>query len=282
MEIKKVGVVGCGLMGSGIAEVCLRSGYPVVVLEVNQELIDKGMNALKTSLDRAVKRGKIEEQDRDAALGRLKGTIKIDDFKDCDLVIEAAIENLEEKKRVFTAADKVCLPHAILASNTSCLSILDLAVATGRPSQVIGMHFFNPVPVMKPVEIIRTIVSSEETIDTAKDFAGSIGKKSIMCKDTPGFIVNRLGVPFLLASMRMYDEGLATKEDIDQGVTLGLNHPMGPLTLSDFLGLDTLYYIACSMYDEFKDPMFAPPPILKKMVTAGHLGRKTGKGFYDY
>jgi len=282
MEIKKVGVVGCGLMGSGIAEVCLRSGYPVVVLEVNQELIDKGMNALRTSLDRAVKRGKMEGQDRDAALGRLQGTIKIDDFKDCDLVIEAAIENLEEKKKVFAAVDKVCPSHTLMASNTSCLSILDMAMATKRPSQVFGMHFFNPVPVMKLVEIIRTILSSDETINAARAFADAIGKKAIMCIDSPGFIVNRLGVPFLLASMRMYDEGLATKEDIDQGVALGLNHPMGPLTLSDFLGLDTLYYIACSMYDEFKDPMFAPPPILKKMVNAGHLGRKTGKGFYNY
>lgn len=282
MEIKKVGVVGCGLMGSGIAEVSIRAGYPVVVLEVNQELLDKGMNALKASLDRAAKRGKLTEQDRDDALGRLKGTVNVGDFKDCDLVMEAAIENLEEKKKIFIAADKVCPQHAILASNTSCLSILDMAVATKRPSQVIGMHYFNPVPVMKPVEIIRTLVSSDEVINTAKAFTESIGKKAIMCKDTPGFVVNRLGVPFLLASMRMYDEGLATKEDIDQGVTLGLNHPMGPLTLSDFLGLDTLYYIACAMYDELKDPMFAPPPILKKMVTAGHLGRKTGKGFYDY
>jgi len=282
MEIKKVGVVGCGLMGSGIAEVCARSGYDVIVLEVNKELLDKGMKALNASMERAVKRGKMTEEDGKATLARLKGTTNIEDFNDRDIVLEAVIENLDEKKRIFTAADKVCPPHAILTSNTSCLSILDMAVATSRPSQVIGMHFFNPVPVMKPVEIIKTLVSSDETINTAKAFADSIGKKSIMCKDSMGFVVNRLGVPFLFAAMRMLDEGLATKEDIDQGVTLGLNHPMGPLTLSDFLGLDTLYYIGCAMFDEFKEPSYAPPPILKKMVTAGFLGRKSGKGFYDY
>ena len=282
MEIKKVGVVGCGLMGSGIAEVCARSGYEVVVAEVNQELLDKGMKALKASLDRAVKRGKLTEQEGEAISGRLQGTIKMEDFKDCDLVIEAVIENLEEKKRVFAELDKVCPQHAFLASNTSCLSILDIAMATKRPSQVMGMHFFSPVPVMKLVEIIRTIVTSDEAINTAKDFAGTIDKKAIFAKDTPGFIVNLLLAPFLNNAVRALESGVATKEDIDQGAVLGLNHPMGPLTLMDFIGLDTLYYIACSMYDEFKDPTFAPPTLLKKMVTAGHLGRKSGKGFYDY
>lgn len=282
MEIKKVGVVGCGLMGSGIAEVCARSGYAVVAAEVNQELLDKGMKALRTSLDMAVKRGKLAEQEREAVLGRLKGTIDMKDFKDCDLVIEAVIENLEEKKKVFAKLDKVCPQHAMLASNTSCLSVLDIAMATKRPSQVVGMHFFNPVPVMKLVEIVRTIISSEEAINTAKDFASSLGKKSILAKDTPGFIVNRLLTPFLTNAIQALESGVATKEDIDQGAALGLNHPMGPFTLMDFIGLDTLYYIACSMYDEFKDPSFAPPTLLKKMVTAGHLGRKSGKGFYDY
>ena len=282
MGIKKVGVVGCGLMGSGIAEVCARSGYDVVVTEVNQEFLDNGMKRLNASLDRAVKRGKLEEQERKAISGRLQGTIKMDDFKDCDLVIEAVIENLEEKKRVFAELDKVCPQHAFLASNTSCLSILDIAMATKRPSQVIGMHFFNPVPVMKLVEIIRTIVSSDEAINTAKDFASSIDKKAIFAKDTPGFIVNLLLTPYLTNAIRALESGVATKEDIDQGAVLGLNHPMGPFTLMDFIGLDTLYYIACSMFDEFKDPSFAPPILLKKMVTAGHLGRKSGKGFYDY
>jgi 3-hydroxybutyryl-CoA dehydrogenase len=275
-------VVGCGLMGSGIAEVCARSGYAVVAAEVNQELLDKGMKALRTSLDMAVKRGKLAEQEREAVLGRLKGTIDMKDFKDCDLVIEAVIENLEEKKKVFAKLDKVCPQHAMLASNTSCLSVLDIAMATKRPSQVVGMHFFNPVPVMKLVEIVRTIISSEEAINTAKDFASSLGKKSILAKDTPGFIVNRLLTPFLTNAIQALESGVATKEDIDQGAALGLNHPMGPFTLMDFIGLDTLYYIACSMYDEFKDPSFAPPTLLKKMVTAGHLGRKSGKGFYDY
>jgi 3-hydroxybutyryl-CoA dehydrogenase len=282
MEIKKVGVVGCGLMGSGIAEVCARSGYAVVVAEVNQEFLDKGMKALRASLDMAVKRGKLAEQEREAVLGRLKGTIKMEDFKDCDLVIEAVIENLEEKKKVFAKLDKVCPQHTMLASNTSCLSVLDIAMATKKPSQVIGMHFFNPVPVMKLVEIITTIVSSEEAINTAKDFASSINKKAIFAKDTPGFIVNRLLTPFLTNAIHALESGVATKEDIDLGATLGLNHPMGPFTLMDFIGLDTLYYIACSMYDEFKDPSFAPPTLLKKMVTAGQLGRKSGKGFYDY
>ena len=282
MEIKKVGVVGCGLMGSGIAEVCARAGYSVVVAEVNQEFLDMGMKRLDASLDKAVKRGKLEAQEREAISRRLQGTINMEDFKDCDLVIEAVIENLEEKKRVFAELDKVCPQHAFLASNTSCLSILDIAMATKRPSQVMGMHFFSPVPVMKLVEIIRTIVTSDEAINTAKDFAGTIDKKAIFAKDTPGFIVNLLLAPFLNNAVRALESGVATKEDIDQGAVLGLNHPMGPLTLMDFIGLDTLYYIACSMYDEFKDPSFAPPTLLKKMVTAGHLGRKSGKGFYDY
>lgn len=269
-------------MGAGIAEISARAGYNVVIREVNQELLDKGMNALKSSMDKAVKRQKITEQERDETLARLKGTTDFTDFKDCDLMIEAAIEKMEIKKDIFAAADKVCPPHAILASNTSCLSILDMAVATNRQSQVCGMHFFNPVPIMKPVEIIRTLVSSDETINTARAFADSVGKKIIMCKDTPAFVVNRIGVPLLLHSIRMLEEGLATKEDIDQGVVLALNHPMGPITLCDFLGLDTLYFIACAMYDEFREPIYAPPPLLKKMVTAGYLGRKSGKGFYDY
>lgn len=282
MDIKTVGVVGCGLMGSGIAEVSARAGYEVVVLEVNQELLDKGINALRSSMDKAVKRGKMTEQERDETVGRLKGTTDFADFKDCDLVIEAAIENLEEKKKIFAAVDQVCQEHAIIATNTSCLSILDMAMATNRPSQVCGMHFFNPVPVLKPLEVIRTLVSSDETINIAKAFGESVDKKVIMCKDTPGFIVNRIGIPLLLHSIRMYEQGLATKEDIDEGIRGGLNHPMGPLTVCDFLGLDTLYFVSTAMYEELKDPFYAAPPLLKKMVTAGHLGRKSGKGFYDY
>lgn len=282
MEIKRVGVVGCGLMGSGITEVCARAGYSVVVSDINQELLDKGMKAIRSSLDAAVKKGKLTEQDREATLGRLKGTLKMEDYRDCDLVIEVVIENLEEKRKVFATLDKVCPQHAILASNTSCLSILDMAMATKRPAQVVGMHFFQPAPIMRLVEVVRTILSSDETIETAKAFCQSVGKKPILCKDIPGFIVNRLAISFLLTAIRGLEEGLATREDIDQGVMLGLNHPLGPLQLADFIGLDTIYYICSAMYEELKDPLYAPPTLLKKMVIAGHLGRKSGKGFYDY
>jgi 3-hydroxybutyryl-CoA dehydrogenase len=282
MEIKKVGVVGCGLMGGGITEVCARAGYPVVVMEVNQQFLDNGISKIQTSLERAVKKEKITAQDKDATLARIHGTLKMEDFKDCDLVIEAVLENLEEKKRVFAGLDKVCPPHAYLASNTSCLSILDMAMATKRPSQVLGLHFFSPVPVMKLVEIVKTLVTRNEAIEMARTFCQSIGKETVLCQDTPGFIANRLSMVYLVYVIRCYEQGLATKEDIDKTMRLGLNHPMGPLELADFIGLDTVYYILNAMHDELKDPLFAPPTLLKKMVTAGHLGRKTGKGFYDY
>jgi len=282
MEIRNVGVVGCGLMGSGIAEVCARSGYSVVVSEINQELLDKGMAALKSSLDKAVSKGKLAEQDRKATLGRLQGTTKMEDFKDCDLAIEAVIENLEEKKEVFASLDRVCPPHAILASNTSCLSILEMAMTTRRPTQVIGMHFFQPVPVMRMVEIVRSILSSEEAIETAKNFSSSLGKEVILAKDVPGFLVNRLGFPYMMNAIRILEEGWTTVEDIDRAWMLATNAPMGPFMLMDFAGLDTMYSMACAMYDEFKDRLYAPPPLLKKMVIAGQLGRKSGKGFYDY
>lgn len=282
MEIKKVGVVGCGQMGSGIAEVCARSGYSVVVSEINQEFLDKGMAALKSSLDKAVSKGKLAEQDRKATLGRLQGTTKMEDFKDCDLAIEAVIENLDEKKKVFAYLDRVCPPHAILASNTSCLSILEMAMATRRPTQVIGMHFFQPVPVMRMVEIVRSILSSEEAIKAAKNFSSSLGKEVILAKDVPGFLVNRLGFPYMMNAIRILEEGGTTVEDIDRAWMLATNAPMGPFALMDFAGLDTMYSMACAMYDEFKDRLYAPPPLLKKMVIAGQLGRKSGKGFYDY
>jgi len=280
--MKKVGVVGCGLMGGGITEVCARAGYPVVVMEVNQQFLDNGISKIQTSLERAVKKEKITAQDKDATLARIHGTLKMEDFKDCDLVIEAVLENLEEKKRVFAGLDKVCPPHAYLASNTSCLSILDMAMATKRPSQVLGLHFFSPVPVMKLVEIVKTLVTRNEAIEMARTFCQSIGKETVLCQDTPGFIANRLSMVYLVYVIRCYEQGLATKEDIDKTMRLGLNHPMGPLELADFIGLDTVYYILNAMHDELKDPLFAPPTLLKKMVTAGHLGRKTGKGFYDY
>jgi 3-hydroxybutyryl-CoA dehydrogenase len=282
MEIKKVGVVGCGLMGGGITEVCARAGYPVVVMEVNQQFLDNGISKIQTSLERAAKKDKITVQDKDAALARIHGTLKMEDFKDCDLVIEAVLENLEEKKRVFAGLDKVCPPHAYLATNTSCLSILDMAMATKRPSQVLGLHFFSPVPVMRLVEIVKTLVTKNEAIDMARAFCQSIGKETVLCQDTPGFIANRLSMVYLVYVIRCYEQGLATKEDIDKTMRLGLNHPMGPLELADFIGLDTVYYILNAMHEELKDPLFAPPTLLKKMVTAGQLGRKTGKGFYDY
>lgn len=282
MEIKTVGVVGCGLMGSGIAQVCAQAGYQVVVREINGQFLKAGLGKIETTLGGAVTKGKMAEAEMQAILSRVKGTIKLQDFAGCDLVIEAAIENLDEKKKVFTELDALCPPHAILASNTSSIPIIAMAAATKRPEQVLGLHFFNPVPVMKLLEIIRTIKTSEETIATARAFSDKIGKKSILAKDRAGFIVNLLLVPYLLEAIRAYEMGLATVEDIDNGMMLGCAHPMGPLTLLDFVGLDTTYYIANIMFDEFKDPKYAAPPLLKQMVTAGYLGKKSGRGFYDY
>jgi 3-hydroxybutyryl-CoA dehydrogenase len=282
MEIKKVGVVGCGLMGSGIAQVCAQYGYPTVVSEVNDELLNKGLGMIKSSLAKSVAKDKMTKEEEEALLSRLKGTTDIKDFADCDLIIEAIIENMDEKKKLFSTLDQICPEHTIFASNTSSLSITEMAAATKRPDKVIGLHFFNPVPVMRLLEVVHTILCTEEVINTAKSFGQSIGKTVVLAKDTPGFIVNRLAVPFILEAVRMYEAGIATKEDIDTAVTLGLNHPMGPLTLVDFLGLDTTYYICNVMYDELKDPLFASPLLLRRMVTSGHYGRKTGKGFYDY
>ena len=282
MEIKKVGVVGCGLMGSGIAQVCAQSGYQTVVSEINDDLLNKGLGMLKSNLARNVEKGKLPAQERDAILGRLKGTTKMADFTGCDLVIEVVVENMDLKKKIFADLEKICPPHAILASNTSCLSVIEMAMATKKPDKVLGMHFFNPVPVMKLLELVRTIASSEETVNTVRAFGKSIDKTVIVAQDMPGFVVNRLLTPYLFDAMRMLEAGLATREDIDQGMMLGCNHPMGPLTLSDFIGLDTLYFIANIMYEEFKEPRFAPPLLLKKMVAAGRLGRKSGRGFYEY
>jgi 3-hydroxybutyryl-CoA dehydrogenase len=287
-EIKRVGVCGCGLMGSGIAQVAATAGYDVIVFEAVEAALTRGMAAIKKSLDKFVERGKAGDGraftagDRDAALARLKTTTTIGDLKGCDLVIEAVVENMAVKRELFAALDELLAPHAIICSNTSSLCVIEMAAATKRMQRVAGLHFFNPVPLMKLVEIVKTIVTSQETIDTLYAFAAKLGKTAVLAQDTPGFIVNRLLVPYLLYAIRMFEAGLASREDIDEGMKLGCGHPMGPLTLLDFVGLDTTYFIAEIMFDEFKDPLMAPPPLLKRMVLAGHLGRKSGRGFYDY
>jgi 3-hydroxybutyryl-CoA dehydrogenase len=282
MEIKKVGVVGCGLMGSGIAEVCAKAGYEVVVSEINDEFLQKGVERIKKSLSRAVSKGKATQEEMDAALARVKGTTDTADFAPCDLVIEAAIENMELKKKIFAELDGILRPEVIIGSNTSSLCITEMASATQRGDKVLGIHFFNPVPVMPLLELVRTILTSDETLAIAQEFGQSVGKTTVVAKDTPGFIVNRLLIPYLLHAVRIYEDGLATREDIDTAIKLGLNHPMGPLALLDLVGLDTTLFIADAMFEEFKDPRYAAPPLLRRMVLAGHLGRKSGKGFYDY
>jgi 3-hydroxybutyryl-CoA dehydrogenase len=254
----------------------------VVVREVNEELINKGLTAINSRLVKDVEKERITPQDKETAISRIKGTISMKDFSGCDLVIEAAIENLELKKKIFSELDSVCPKHTILATNTSCLSIIEMAMTTSRPDKVIGMHFFNPPPLMKLLEVGRTVATSEETLDTIRHFGSSLGKTVITAPDSPGFIVNRLLVPQIMNAIRMLEAGVATRDDIDNGMMLGLNHPIGPLSVADLVGLDTCYFIAGAMYDKFKDPQFAPPVLLEKMVTAGWLGRKMGKGFYDY
>ncbi len=282
MKVQKVGVVGCGAMGGGIAQISAQAGYSVVVSEISEELLNKGLKSIDSFLTKSVERGRMSQQDKDTTMSRLKGTTKLQDFAECDLVIEAATENMELKKKIFAQLDKICSKQAILASNTSCLSIMDMAVVTGKPDKVVGLHFFNPPPLMKLVEIVKSIATSSDTLETAKDFGKSVGKTIVIANDAPGFIVNRLLIPYLLNAIRMLEAGQATREDIDTAVNLGLNHPMGPLTLADYIGLDVTYFIAGAIYDEFKDPQYAAPVLLKKMVTAGWLGRKTGKGFYEY
>lgn len=282
MRIKKVGVVGCGLMGSGIVQVCAQSGYQVVASEANDELLNKGLMSINNFLSKSIEKGKISQQDKEAIIGRIKGTTDINDFSGCDLVIEAVTENMDLKKKVFSELDKICPQHAILASNTSALSIIEMATATKKPEKVLGLHFMNPVPIMPLLEIVQTIATSNETLEIGKEFGKSLGKTVVVAKDTPGFIVNRLHVPYILNAIRMLEAGIATREDIDTSIKLGLNYPMGPLTLTDFLGNDTLYYIACDMYEKLKDPQYAPPILLQKMIAAGWYGRKSGKGFYEY
>ncbi len=280
--ISHVGVVGCGLMGSGIAEVCARAGYTVIVREVTGELLEAGLARINNSMERAVAKGKLSAADRDAARARIIGTTDMAAFAGCDLVIEAVVENLDLKRKIFAELDAIAPPHAILASNTSSLAVTEMAAATKRPAKVLGLHFMQPVPVMPLLEIVRTFLTGEETFQTAKAFGESLGKTIVVSKDTPGFIVNLLLIPYLLQAIEALERGVATKEDFDTAIRLGLNHPMGPFTLLDFVGLDTTLFIADAVFAETKDPRFAAPPLLRRMVAAGYLGRKSGKGFYDY
>ncbi|HUK54312.1 MAG TPA: 3-hydroxybutyryl-CoA dehydrogenase [Candidatus Binatia bacterium] len=282
MPIEKVAVAGCGLMGSGIAQVCAQAGFPTVVREVNDALLEKGLRGIEKNLDRLVEKGSLTAADRHAARGRLQGTTRIEDLAGADLVIEAIIEQLPAKREFWTGLEPLCSKHAIFASNTSSLSITEMAAATRRPQRFVGLHFFNPVPVMKLVEVIRTIATDPAVFREVQSFAGRLGKVSVSTTDRTGFIVNRLLVPYLLDAVRALEEGVASIEDIDASMKLGCGHPMGPLTLLDFVGLDTTYYIANIMFEEFREKRFASPPLLKRMVMAGWNGRKSGRGFYDY
>jgi 3-hydroxybutyryl-CoA dehydrogenase len=282
MNIRTVGVLGCGLMGSGIAQVSAAAGYKTIVREVNDGALQAGLGRVRKFLADGVAKGKVTEDAQRSTLANLTGTTSIDDLKECDIVIEAIVENLDEKRAIYGAVEAVVGPDTIIASNTSSLCITELAAATGRPDRFGGLHFFNPVPLMKLVEVIRALTTSEETNRTLTAFAASLGKEPIAAPDRPGFIVNRLLVPYLLDAIREYERGLGTIEDIDKGMKLGCGHPMGPFTLLDFVGLDTTYYIANIMFEEFREPRFAPPPLLKRMVLAGYHGRKSKRGFYIY
>ena len=282
MEIKTVGVLGCGLMGAGIAQVSAASGHRTIVGEVNQKVLDRGLARIGKFLDDGIARGKVTEAEREKTLGHLTGTTEFSAMKDCDLVIEAITENVEDKVAAYRIVEAAAGPHTIIASNTSSLCITELAARTKRPDRFCGLHFFNPVPLMKLVEVVRALTTSDETYHSVFAFTQAIGKEPITAPDKPGFIVNRLLVPYLLDAIRCYERGLGTIEDIDKGMKLGCGYPMGPLTLLDFVGLDTTYYIANIMFDEYKDAMFAAPPLLKRMVLAGKLGRKSGEGFYKY
>ncbi len=282
MPIERVGVVGCGLMGSGIAQVVAQAGVEVVVREVSAELVEKGLKSIEKNLQRLVEKGSLSEAQREQTRVRLRGTTSLDELRDSDLVIEAVIEQLPAKKELFATLDKICPQKTIFASNTSSISITEMATATKRPNRFLGLHFFNPVPLMKLVEVIRTISTDADVFEEVVAFAERLGKTPVRTSDRTGFIVNRLLVPYMLDAIRALEEGVASIEDIDKSMKLGCGHPMGPLTLLDFVGLDTTYYIANVMFDEFKERRFAPPPLLKRMVLAGWNGRKAGRGFYDY
>jgi 3-hydroxybutyryl-CoA dehydrogenase len=280
--IKKVGVIGCGLMGSGIAQVAAQAGFQTIVVDANQELLDRGLGGIKRTLEALVGRAKLDERAKDDALGRLKGATSFDALADVDLVIEAITENQPLKNETFAKLDAICPPHALLASNTSSCNVTAMAAATKRPGQVLGLHFFNPVPLMKLVEVVQSILTDDKTIATAYEWVQAVGKVPVKTKDSTAFIVNRLLVPYLLDAIRIYEGGLASLEDIDQAMKLGCGYPMGPFTLLDLVGLDTTMFVAEVMFEEYRESRYAPPPLLKRMVMAGHLGRKSGKGFYDY
>jgi len=286
MEIRKVGVLGCGLMGSGIAQVAATAGFDVIVLEVEQKFLDKGFAGIEKSLakfaERPPDKGGITAEQKDAIRARLKGTTNKQVLADCDIVIEAIIENVEDKKKMFASLDPIVKKDAIFASNTSSISITELLTSTKRPERFVGLHFFNPVPLMKLVEVVRTIATAADVYDTAYEFGKKLGKTPVRTSDKTGFIVNRLLVPYMLDAIRAYEEGVGSIDDIDNAMKLGCGYPMGPFVLLDFVGLDTTYYITHVMYDEFKERRFASPPLLKRLVMAGWYGRKTGKGFYDY
>jgi 3-hydroxybutyryl-CoA dehydrogenase len=286
MKINKVGVLGCGLMGSGIAQVAATAGFDVTVLEVEQKYLDKGFAGIEKSLakfaERPPEKGGITPQEKDQIRARLKGTTKPSDLAHCDIVIEAIIENVAQKKEMYAGLDGIVKKDAIFASNTSSISITELMTATKRPERFVGLHFFNPVPLMKLVEVVRTIATADEVYEAAYEFGNKLGKVPVRTSDKTGFIVNRLLVPYLLDAIRAYEEGVGSVEDIDNAMKLGCGYPMGPFTLLDFVGLDTTYYITHVMYDEFKERRFASPPLLKRLVMAGWYGRKSGKGFYDY
>jgi len=282
MSVKKAGVVGCGLMGSGIAQVSAQAGVETWIREVDAPTLEKGLGRIRKFLEDGVAKGKVAAAEKDRILGHIKGTTKLEDLASCDLVVEAVTESLPLKHEIFRTLDRVMAPAAVIASNTSSLSITEIAAAASRPERVLGLHFFNPVPLMKLVEIIRALGTGDAAFETARGFVEQIGKTAVVAKDTPGFVVNRLLVPYLLDAVRLLESGTATREDIDNGMKLGCGYPMGPLTLLDFVGLDTTYFIANIMFEEFRLPQYAAPPLLKRMVLAGYLGRKSGRGFYEY
>ena len=282
MKIRNVGIIGAGLMGAGIAEVCARAGYDTLVREINDELLARGLDRIETSLQSAVQRGKLTAAEQEAARSRIRGTTRLEDFADRDLVIEAAIEDVGLKKDLFAQLDQICPAHTILASNTSSIPIIQLAAATKRPDRVLGTHFFNPVPAMQLFELVRTLTTSDEALETARVVGERLGKRMVVSKDRAGFIVNYLLVPYLLDAIRLLEQEFASKEDIDVGMMLGTSYPMGPFTLLDFIGLDTALHITEVLFEAFKEPRFAAPTLLHQMVAAGWLGRKSGRGFYNY